>query len=76
MRRRATAPKRAPKRAEHDHCEWLNDRHVGYCREPGKHVFRHPRGDMGVLFVCAGHALDALDAGKPLPISSGPVERR
>ena len=73
MRTRATVSPRTPKRAAHDHCEWWNDRHVGYCREPAKHAYRHPRGLMGILFVCAAHALDALDAGKPLPIGGGPV---
>jgi hypothetical protein len=60
-------------RPAHAHCEWLNDRHVGYCREPGRVVLRHPRGDLGILFVCTAHAIDALGDGKPLPIGGGPV---
>lgn len=54
-------------RDAHNHCEALNDRHVGYCQEPAHHIFRHPRGLMGVLFVCQEHAHDAVGEGKRLP---------
>jgi len=75
MRKRATVSTRS-KRAEHDHCEWRNDHHAGYCREAGAHPFRHPRGYLGILFVCAGHALDALAEGKELSIGNGAGRRR
>ena len=78
MRQRATAPKRATTRRPsvreaQNHCEARNDRHVGYCREPGRRVFRHPRGNMGILFVCSEHAMEALAEGKELLTSTGPV---
>jgi hypothetical protein len=65
--RHAVSPRVA--RAPHSHCEALNDRHAGYCREPATSVFRHPRGVLGILFTCNVHALDALALGKPLPIA-------
>ncbi len=67
-RQAASITPRATKRAAHDHCEWANDSHLHYCREAGSHVFRHPRGMLGILFVCDAHALDALAEGKPLPV--------
>ncbi len=60
-------------RPAHSHCEWLNDRHAGYCREAATRVFRHPRGLLGVLFVCDVHALDALALGKPLTVHGHPA---
>ena len=72
MRKRALSP-RKPRPAAHAHCEWLNDRHAGYCHEPAPRIFRHPRGQWGVLFVCTTHALDALAEGKPLLVGGGPV---
>ena len=56
-------------RDAHNHCEALNDRHVGYCQEPAHHIFRHPRGLMGVLFVCQEHAHDAVGEGKRLVVA-------
>ncbi len=60
-------PTRATKRAPHDHCEWLNDRAAGYCREAATRCFRHPKGMAGIRFTCDAHGLEALDAGKELP---------
>jgi hypothetical protein len=72
MRTRKAVSTRS-KRAAHDHCEWRNDHHAGYCREAGTLPFRHPRGYLGILFVCSTHAVEALGDGKPLPIAGGPV---
>ncbi len=72
MRTRKAVSTRVP-RAPHSHCEALNDRHAGYCREAGSRVFRHPRGLLGILFVCTAHALDALALGKPLAIAGRPA---
>ncbi len=73
MRTRKVAPARKVRRAAHDHCEWLNDRHTGYCREAAPHIFLHPRGLLGVLFVCPAHALDALALGKALTVAGRAV---
>ncbi len=73
MRPRATTRKPRTTRPAHSHCEWLNDRHAGYCREAGSRVFQHPRGLLGILFVCPGHALDALALGKPLTVAGRAV---
>ncbi len=73
MKPRATTRKPRTTRPEHSHCEWLNDRHAGHCREAAPRVFLHPRGLLGILFVCHAHALDALAVGKPLPIAGRPA---
>ena len=56
-------------RDAHNHCEARNDTHVDYCREPARHIYRHPRGLMGVLFVCQEHAHDAVGEGKRLVVA-------
>jgi hypothetical protein len=73
MSPRATTRKLRTTRPADSHCEWLNDRHAGYCREAGTRVFHHPRGLLGILFVCPGHALDALALGKPLTVAGQPA---
>ena len=56
-------------RDAHNHCEARNDTHVNYCREPARHIFRHPCGMLGVLFVCQAHAHDAVGEGKRLVVA-------
>ncbi len=72
MARRTTVSARPTKRPEHSHCEWLNDRHAGYCRDAAHRVFRHPRGMAGILFTCDAHAVEALAEGKELPVEGRP----
>lgn len=71
-RSKSVAPK-APKRAPHNHCEWLNDRHTGYCAESVAAIFKHPRfaRDGGLVFVCQAHVIDASGEGKRLTINAG-----